>query len=250
SQCVSIATAASVMSYRKSSEYGVLLTTLSQNKQAPKWSMGGRSPTGRRPSTPGPGAYSNQSGKRTPSYGFGSSGRDGPARSSSVVASPGPGAYGTQAGRPRSAGPAFGHARRGWGRRDLQGPGAYVPNYKATRFEPPRHTCTPRREGVRPGGGPVLGTPGPGTYGGYSGYGGECDSPVSKAAPRWGFGSSNRGVHTCGQSPGPGQYDLRSLLPGPKFSIRCRNDVFESGSMIVPSPGPGSFGGLYTQFGY
>lgn len=91
----------------KSSGYGVLLTNLSQNKQAPKWSFAGRSgsmsrrfsmpflnASERRPSTPGPGAYSNQSAKRTPSFGFGSSGREGLG---SFCASPGPGAYGGQA---------------------------------------------------------------------------------------------------------------------------------------------------------
>ena len=39
-----------------------------------------------------------------------------------------------------------------------------------------------------------FGTPGPGTYG-------DCGSPVSKAAPRWGFGSSHRGVHAHGLGP-------------------------------------------------
>ena len=38
------------------------------------------------------------------------------------------------------------------------------------------------------------------------------------------------------------------ISPGPKFSIRCRNEIFESD--VCPSPGPGAFGGMYTQFGY
>ncbi|CAJ1456763.1 unnamed protein product [Effrenium voratum] len=194
-------------------DYGILLTTMSQNKQAPKWSFAGRQHGGSRPGTPGPGAYAaaakSSARIRTPSYGFGTAERDGGGLRVS--------------------------------------PGAYVPNINPTRMGAPRHTCTPRRDGVFGGGGSqgAFGTPGPGTYG-DAGSGGS--SPMAKAAPRWGFGSSARGVNAYGQGPGPGQYDLRSRVGGPRFSIKGRHDLGDGS--LCPTPGPGSFGGMYTQFGY
>jgi len=229
-------------------EGGVFLTNMSQNKQAPKWSFAGRSGgMGSRPTTPGPGTYGNATrSQRQPAYGFGSSNRD---KGGLAATSPGPGAYGASESygskRPHSAGPAFGRARRGLGNGSgTPGPGSYVPNVNSTRPQFPRHTCTPRRDGAdlarR-----VCTTPGPGSYG-HSGNAGS-ESPVSKAAPRWGFGTSNRGVRANGENPGPGQYDLRSRTGGPRFSIRCKN---EESSTVCPTPGPGAFGGMYTQFGY
>ncbi|CAJ1355740.1 unnamed protein product [Effrenium voratum] len=238
-------------------DYGILLTTMSQNKQAPKWSFAGRQHGGSRPGTPGPGAYAaaakSSARIRTPSYGFGTAERDGGGLR--VSTAPGPGTYGAYGAygahgqaRPRSAGPAFGRARRGLGGGSATpGPGAYVPNINPTRMGAPRHTCTPRRDGVFGGGGSqgAFGTPGPGTYG-DAGSGGS--SPMAKAAPRWGFGSSARGVNAYGQGPGPGQYDLRSRVGGPRFSIKGRHDLGDGS--LCPTPGPGSFGGMYTQFGY
>jgi len=229
----------------------VFLTTMSQNKQAPKWSFAGRyGLANSRPLTPGPGTYgADFRSRRQPGYGFGSCARD----QGLSMASPGPGAYGANEShgskRPHSAGPAFGRARRGLGNGGgTPGPGAYVPNVNSTRPQFPRHTCTPRRDGsvVRR----RCSTPGPGTYGDLSGGRGN-DSPLGtplSSAPRWGFGTSNRGIRANGQNPGPGQYDLRSRAGGPRFSIRCRNEL--SSSVICPTPGPGAFGGMYTQFGY
>ncbi|CAE7246068.1 unnamed protein product [Symbiodinium sp. CCMP2592] len=199
--------------YRPSSagyEGSVFLTTMSQNKQAPKWSFAGRyGLANSRPLTPGPGTYGADSrSQRQPGYGFGSCARDQGLLS---MASPGPGAYGASESygskRPHSAGPAFGRARRGLGNGGgTPGPGAYVPNVNSTRPQFPRHTCTPRRDGsvVRR----RCSTPGPGTYGDLCG--GRGESPLS-SAPRWGFGTSNRGIRANGQNPGPGQYDLREV---------------------------------------
>ncbi|CAE7443696.1 unnamed protein product [Symbiodinium natans] len=231
-------------------EGGVLLTNMSQNRQAPKWTFAGKSAgSGARPMTPGPGAYGHATSKnsriRQPCYAFGSSTRD---KGGMSATSPGPGAYGASESygskRPRSAGPVFGRAARGLGSgNSTPGPGSYVPNVGPTRPQFPRHTCTPRRDGADWGHRACSVTPGPGTYGHGTGGG-----PVSKSAPRWGFGSSDRGVRAHGEHPGPGQYDLRSRAGGPKFSIRCRNESDSSG--LCPTPGPGAFGGMYTQFGY
>lgn len=234
--------------YRPSSagyEGSVFLTTMSQNKQAPKWSFAGRYGfANSRLLTPGPGTYGADSrSQRQAGYGFGSCARDqGPLS----MASPGPGAYGAsecyRSKRPHSAGPAFGRARRGLGNGGgTPGPGAYVPSVSSTRPQCPRHSCTPRRDGSARR---RCSTPGPGTYSDC----GRAESPLSISAPRWGFGTSNRGIRANGQNPGPGQYDLRSRAGGPRFSIRCRNEL--SSSVLCPTPGPGAFGGLYTQFGY
>ncbi|CAE7210611.1 unnamed protein product [Symbiodinium sp. CCMP2456] len=242
-------------SSRMGYEGGVLLTHMSQNKQAPKWSFAGKSPgSGTRPKTPGPGTYGHQTSQscriRQPCYVFGSSARD---KAGMALASPGPGAYGASESygskRPRSAGPVFGRAARGLGSgRDTPGPGAYVPNVNSTRPQFPRHTCTPRRDGADWGRRKCSTTPGPGTYGHGAAAGAGSESPVSKSAPRWAFGTADRGVRGNGENPGPGQYDLRSRVAGPKFSIRCRNELDSSG--LCPTPGPGAFGGMYTQFGY
>ncbi|CAE7275250.1 Pus7 [Symbiodinium pilosum] len=198
-------------------EGGMFLTNMSQNKQAPKWSIAGRSAgMGSRPLTPGPGTYGHQtksSRSRQPCYGFGSSVRD---KGGLAATSPGPGAYGASESygskRPRSAGPVFGRAARGLGAGgNTPGPGSYVPDVSATRPQFPRHTCTPRRDGAdwrRL----CSATPGPGTY---VNAGSGSESPISKSAPRWGFGTSNRGVRANGENPGPGQYDLRSFVANP-----------------------------------
>mmetsp|Transcript_48831 Transcript_48831/g.87937 ORF Transcript_48831/g.87937 Transcript_48831/m.87937 type:complete len:230 (+) Transcript_48831:101-790(+) len=222
-----------------SARQGIMLTTMSQNKQAPRWTIPGRS-SGRdsRDSTPGPGAYGAGSRKRTPSYGFGTATRD-QLRPSTA---PGPGAYGSpQLSRPASAGPAFGHSRRANGSgHSTPGPGAYTPNVNSTRQVHPKYTATPRRSGADYSSA-SFGTPGPGTYGAQG------KSPVGKRAPTYGFGTSLRGHNSSGPSPGPGAYNLRSEGTGPKFSIRCRQ---EHGPASSATPGPGSFGGMYTQFGY
>mmetsp|Transcript_67161 Transcript_67161/g.212539 ORF Transcript_67161/g.212539 Transcript_67161/m.212539 type:complete len:104 (-) Transcript_67161:155-466(-) len=90
---------------------GQLITHLSQNTTAPKWSFGGRSDVGGRPSTPGPGAYGEASSRfRCPSYGFGTSTRE----CSRPSTAPGPGQY------------ALDHAScRSSGGGDTPGPGTY-----------------------------------------------------------------------------------------------------------------------------
>ncbi|CAE7860298.1 unnamed protein product [Symbiodinium necroappetens] len=176
--------------YRPSSagyEGSVFLTTMSQNKQAPKWSFAGRYGfANSRLLTPGPGTYGADSrSQRQAGYGFGSCARDqGPLS----MASPGPGAYGASECYRSAAAPT---------ELITGGPGAYVPNVSSTR-------CS---------------TPGPGTYsdcGRAESTLNKKDGPLSISAPRWGFGTSNRGIRANGQNPGPGQYDLRAWVAKPR----------------------------------
>jgi len=215
---------------------GQLITHLSQNTTAPKWSFGGRSDVGGRPSTPGPGAYGEASSRfRCPSYGFGTSTRE----CSRPSTAPGPGQYALE--RPASAGPryGFGSSQRGprWGP-GTPGPGSYQPNFGATRHDAPKYTARARRDGGR---GPSD-TPGPGTYQARQ-------RPESAKSPEWGFGTSDR-LHTGGNySPGPGTYQSPATLGdgGPKYTCRARNDGAGGGG---ETPGPGTYGGQFTQFGY
>mmetsp|Transcript_98323 Transcript_98323/g.306160 ORF Transcript_98323/g.306160 Transcript_98323/m.306160 type:complete len:221 (-) Transcript_98323:5-667(-) len=216
---------------------GQLITHLSQNKTAPKWSFGGRRGVGERPGTPGPGAYGRGDARsRCPSYGFGTSTRD---RSRPSTA-PGPGQY-TQE-RPASAGPryGFGSSQRGVScGSGVPGPGSYQPNFTATRIDAPKYTATPRRDIGRGS----SETPGPGSYKAPI-------RPESAKAPTWGFGTSTRLNLSGNHSPGPGTYNNDSGLGenGPKYTVRART---EGGMGYGPdSPGPGTYGGQYTQFGY
>lgn len=229
------------------------MTTLSHNKTSPKWSMGGRSGNvaAKRPTTPGPGAYQHGrvGDKKPPSYGFGTSQRE-LARTQSA---PGPGQYAPM-DRHKSGAPQFGFgtsARDGGGGNAgyaTPGPGAYAPNGEATRRGAPKYTATPRRDGAS-GRGAVAGglgqsTPGPGAYNSTH----KSEKPKAAA---WGFGTAARSRGNNQSTPGPGSYHNKPLLGtegghgGPKFSMRSRAE--QSTSQHV-TPGPGGYGGHYTQF--
>lgn len=233
---------------------GQLLTTLSQNRQGPKWSFGAGkgdgTPAGARvrPHTPGPGAYagnSNNTKSRTPSWGFGTSGRE-MSRSGSA---PGPGQYAPKASQ-KAAAPFYGFGssvRAGVGGFNgvTPGPGSYAPNYTATRQDAPKYSTTPRRDG----GSAVKqhqssATPGPGSY--------ASGNRRNGGSPEWGFGTSGRGRNGNSGTPGPGSYQSRELIGGgPKYTMRNRAE--ENGIVVGgldSTPGPGAFGGQYTQFGY
>lgn len=212
-----------------------------QPRTSPKWSFGGRRNAGDRPSTPGPGAYDGGSAKiRCPSYGFGTSSRD----CSRPSTAPGPGQYGKE--RPSSAGPRYGFGSSTRGASSLSGtpgPGSYQPNFAATRLDAPKYTATPRRD---------LGrgrndTPGPGTYQARQ-------RPESAKSPEWGFGTSGRVDLSNSYSPGPGSYSNQPGIgdgsQGPKYTVRPRIDPAGHTSGLADSPGPGTYGGQFTQFGY
>lgn len=88
--------------------------------------------------------------------------------------------------------------------------------------------------------------PGPGTY---TVMGSEV--AVARSSPNYGFGSMDarpRSAQTLRvglQTPGPGTYVRGTMVGGggPKFSMRGRTD-----KSAPSTPGPGSYGGHYTQF--
>merc|ERR1712107_79612 len=110
--------------------------------------------------TPGPGAYSStlQADKKPPSWGFGTSQRE-MMRASSA---PGPGQY-QPMDKNKSAAPAcgFGSSARdktGGYQKATPGPGAYAPDFTATRKGGPKYTATPRRDAGGAGRGVGSGT--------------------------------------------------------------------------------------------
>eukprot|EP00928_Gymnodinium_smaydae_P006095 TRINITY_DN12124_c0_g1_i2.p1 TRINITY_DN12124_c0_g1~~TRINITY_DN12124_c0_g1_i2.p1 ORF type:complete len:263 (-),score=15.26 TRINITY_DN12124_c0_g1_i2:68-754(-) len=224
---------------------GTLMTKLSQNKTAPKWTIGAKSAGQSRPSTPGPGQYaaaSRRAGdKRTPAYGFGTSSRD----LNRAATAPGPGTYQPE-DKAKLAAPRIGF---GTGARDkvgggtftaiAPGPGAYSPNFAATRSSAAKYTATPRRDSLR--GQPPQCTPGPGAY-----------TPKTRVetrnSPQYGFGTSTRTRVCHYHTPGPGAYsaDLGLCKEGsPKYTIRSRPDG-QAEDYLSSNPGPG---GQVTQFG-
>ncbi|CAE7799630.1 unnamed protein product [Symbiodinium sp. KB8] len=222
--------------YRPSSagyEGSVFLTTMSQNKQAPKWSFAGRYGfANSRLLTPGPGTYGADSrSQRQAGYGFGSCARDqGPLS----MASPGPGAYGASECYRSAAAPTE-LITGGLGMVvELQDGKGRVVNGDARESKIPicfsgsldrANTSGVKVKGrsARDTAALLAGmgrcsTPGPGTYSDC----GRAEStlnkkgPLSISAPRWGFGTSNRGIRANGQNPGPGQYDLRAWVAKPR----------------------------------
>jgi hypothetical protein len=225
----------------------LLLTTLSTNKAAPKWTIGGGRPgsaglNAGRPGTPGPGTYANNAANRpSPSFGFGTSRREGLPGSQG----PGPGQY-QPLERPRSAGPVF---KFGSSQRAHQmnggtpGPGSYTPKIDAARREPPKYHISPLRDVNQRNAGTQR-TPGPGSYA-------APERPQSaKSSPQWGFGTSERARGFNHSGPGPGSYQTDSnFSKGPMYSIRTKMEKYSgSGGYPQDTPGPGRYGGPYTQF--
>lgn len=220
------------------------MTNMSQNRTAPKWTLGARNgaATKDRAQTPGPGAYTEKkSGERlAPSWGFGTSTRD----NSRSASAPGPGQY-MPSDRNKQQAPLYGFGsasrdKRGGYSTGTPGPGSYAPNFAATRRDAPKYTATPRRDARSGGnGGYTSGTPGPGSYMG--------NKPAT--APKWGFGTSTRGAMGNNNTPGPGAYSSRNLIGGgPGYTMRARHEHVGA-SQAHSTPGPGGYGGSYTQFG-
>lgn len=220
-----------------------MLTSLSNNRTSPKWTFGGRHGSACRPGTPGPGSYASRresQGSGCPAWGFGTSTRE--ARAASA---PGPGQY-DSVGRSRRAAPTYGFGSAPRNCRipgkQTPGPGAYTPDFNKTGHDAPRYTATPRRSS---GAGRSLSrpsTPGPGAY-----HPSRRDFP--KSSPEWGFGTAERGKTDFGLHPGPGAYTEPSMVgDGPKYTIRGKPDPIAWAG--TDQPGPGQYGGCYTQFGY
>eukprot|EP00933_Yihiella_yeosuensis_P049497 TRINITY_DN4647_c0_g1_i1.p1 TRINITY_DN4647_c0_g1~~TRINITY_DN4647_c0_g1_i1.p1 ORF type:complete len:489 (-),score=179.28 TRINITY_DN4647_c0_g1_i1:369-1835(-) len=184
-------------------------------KAAPKFSFGGGSRFGlsQSPSkkSPGPGAYNPKDPNlQTQKVGFGGGGQ---ARAGiPVTASPGPGAYELKSclGQGLMFTARGRHPTHYMRSRSLPGPGAYNPSTHASTMQ----------------------------------------------APKCGFGTSTRGdagsVARNLAMPGPGTYELQNCMSvgkdGPKYSATSRRRVHDLNSYITP--GPGTYNGHTTSFGY
>jgi len=221
-----------------------LITTLSNVRSSPKWSMRGRFETKVRHTAPGPGTYPIVTVDKTtkyttpPSFAFGSSDRS----AKFGHAAPGPGAY--TPFDPNAVTPkfGFGSATRDSGsgtRARTPGPGTYEP---MKGNDGPRFTAAGRRNNNSQA--PPF--PGPGAYKPNVDAAYEC-------GPKWGFGSSVRNtLSTSNSAPGPGTYPLGTTIGGaphipsaPRYSMKPRRDQTKPST----TPGPGAHGGAFTQFG-
>lgn len=181
--------------------------------------------------TPGPGAYTVNTNLKTttsPAYRMGSASRDTKER----AGAPGPGNYDPRAVQGKG-GVRIGTSVRSPLNRNsgTPGPGSY--EYKLKVGEGPKYVMNPRREE----GGAVNTSnsryvPGPGSYNP------EVHMTRDKA-PGVKMGSSNRAdLYEGRANPGPGQYDVRGRLNGPKwgFGSENRGQGYKS-----DTPGPGSY---------
>jgi len=217
----------------RSAEY---LTSLSSVKTSPKWTFRGKPGSFRTVETPGPGAYGSLSPSKArfvgnPSYGFGTSPREG----NRPQTAPGPGQYSPADPRAVSSKYGFGTSgRQKQGRPSNPGPGAYTHN-APMGSEGPKYSAAPRREGKR-----VPDVPGPGAYQ-------STEATISALQqPKYGFGTSPREVRSAPCTPGPGAYAAGDALSGPKYTISTRKD----NARALDSPGPGAYCGAHTTFGY
>jgi len=214
----------------------VVLTMMSTNKTAPKYSIRPRlSQKERAQSAPGPGAYGftnpdKDKFSRTPAFGFGSSNRDGRA----FVGQPGPGAYTPIDPNWTAKKVNFGSEKRlGLGSRSsTPGPGTYD-----TRggMEGLQKSISGRLDGGAMGRRSL--TPGPGQY--------NPNFSSTESAPRYGFGSASRpNLLGASKMPGPGTYtpncDAIEQSP-PRYTLKPRRNPLKSSE----SPG---IGPTYTQF--
>jgi len=178
--------------------------------------------------SPGPGAYnpSLSTKNQNPSYRIGSASRDGLGNRNGT---PGPGNYdpravsgnqnvkiGTSTRSPLST------------NNKVPGPGSYQHNPKVG--EGPRYIINPRREDNSKSYTKYV--PGPGAY-----------TPsvelVKHTGPNVGIGTSNRyDLHPTKANPGPGQYDTRGRLVGPKWGFGSEPRGKDYKSAV---PGPGSY---------
>jgi len=181
--------------------------------------------------TPGPGAYapSLTDKAKGPSYRIGSASRDGTS-SGNRLGSPGPGAYN----------PAYTKGNKnvkiGTSTRSnlsasayTPGPGAYDQRTKVG--EGPKHIMNPRRDDVTKSKNDKY-VPGPGAYSPSLNLTKSQNSTCK-------MGTSTRGdFYGSKSNPGPGQYDTRGNMKGPKWgfgSERRGNDLKSQ------TPGPGHY---------
>jgi len=176
----------------------------------------------------------------SPSFGFGSS-RTGRLEQDKERV-PGPGAYSAQEYQCEKRAvlhnaPRRREAPKGESGRS-PGPGAYDIG-PLVGHGGPKYSVTPRRD-ARPGE-----VPGPGAYNGEAAPAANiAPSMSSRSASRPNLGSQTKLAQADIDAPGPGHYAAQtSVGEGPKFTMSSR--VQEKPSDV---PGPGAYGGPYTQF--
>jgi hypothetical protein len=188
------------------------------------FSMSSRYPEKERLGSPGPGAYSPTKSKDAPNYSMGTGKRDSFSKSGMV---PGPGSYDSKPWGANQGTYRFGSSTR----RPLSagtsapGPGTY---YNPKNQGGPSYSMRPKTAKERSTDGP-----GPGAY---------DQSPkkiVHDAVIGGKFGSSSRtSLDKAGNPVGPGMYDIRGNLGGPKWGFGSAN---RGGFDKNDSPGPGSY---------
>mmetsp|Transcript_60357 Transcript_60357/g.167104 ORF Transcript_60357/g.167104 Transcript_60357/m.167104 type:complete len:224 (-) Transcript_60357:76-747(-) len=214
------------------------LTKLSSVRTSPKWSFKGNRGSPRSLETPGPGTYGNVGPetpkfRRNPSYGFGTSPREGYRPHTA----PGPGQYSPADPCTVSSKYGFGTAQRQGNKQApavIPGPGSYT-HKEPMGTEGPKYGLTARREGARS---PEV--PGPGAY-----PSSETTANATQV-PKYGFGTSARAARTQSLTPGPGSYNANGTMSGPKYTMSTRRE----GGRNVSTPGPGTYCGAHTTFGY
>jgi len=180
--------------------------------------------------TPGPGAYDPTLNIKTqqPAYRIGSASRDGLSREKSGT--PGPGNYNpalTKSGQNIKIGTSM--------RSPLSasvktpGPGSY--QFSPKVGEGPKYIINPRRDDVAKSQQSRY-IPGPGAYNPSVEF-------VKGKNPAIGMGTSSRdGLYATKSNPGPGQYDVRGRLGGPKWGFGSEQKTSEYKSS---TPGPGTY---------
>jgi len=176
---------------------------------------------------PGPGAYniSLKNKSSQPAYRIGSASRDTLSRAQGDT--PGPGNYNLR-NIHKGAAIRIGTSTRAPlnSVKNVPGPGSY--NYKTKVGEGPKIVMNPRRDDVTKSQNDRS-IPGPGAYNP------NLKSHTSSA----GIGSGERGeLYGSRTNPGPGQYDVRSGLKGPKYGFGHEKRDHE---ITSSTPGPGYY---------
>jgi len=216
---------------------------MSHITESPRWTFKGSSGPSKFNDTPGPGSYGTLAVdptsryQRGPRYGFGTSNRD--ALSRPKV--PGPGSYQLHRGNVEKNGSPMTKMtpRRNPDTKvktDVPGPGAHEIKSRfgeGPSFSSPNYSDGNRLTFVKQSG------PGPDRY--------EHNDEVRyERTPRWGFGTCPRmdapgKAHS--KTPGPGSL-ATTIGKGPAISMKAR----PLGTRTEPTPGPGQYGGHWTQF--
>jgi hypothetical protein len=201
-------------------------------KDPKAFTMSSRVTTADKRFSPGPGAYSPSKSKEAPLFTIGKGPRAS-LRNKSQEA-PGPGSYQSRTWTEQFANPVkFGTSTR----RPISstscapGPGTYTASPKqldGPAFSMRSRTAKPKRFDV-----PVSSRQGPGTYQQ------KISEFVYETSPKSRFGTSKRGVDSAGNPVGPGMYDVRGKLIGPRwgFGTSGRSSLQKK----TEFPGPGTY---------